>query len=183
MNQNERVILKRKFTAAEDEKIRRLVQQYGKDNWATIASEFENRNTRQVRERYFHYLAPYVRSDPWTAEEDRELAKRVKELGHKWKNMETYFPGRTDISIKNHYNAILRQKILPPTKPKHTTEIAVSIPRQQPPAPKPQQQPQPVKKESKNENEMIDLIFGKLNDYEIESAFFENASDWHVFTI
>lgn len=96
------------FSKEEDEKLLRLVQTYGSKNWHTIASKFDNRNARQVRERYFKYLSPDLDRGPWSQEEDNLLSKLYNEVGPKWKQIAISFPKRTDIAVKNRMNKLMR---------------------------------------------------------------------------
>jgi hypothetical protein len=46
-----------KFIPEEDELLKRLVIEYGTNDWERIAAFFPDRNVRQCRERWTHYLA------------------------------------------------------------------------------------------------------------------------------
>ena len=46
---------------------------------------------------------PGVNTAPWTEYEDKLLEQKVNELGRKWSVIAKFFPGRTDINIKNRY--------------------------------------------------------------------------------
>jgi hypothetical protein len=46
----------------------------------------------------------------WAPHEDRLLEEKVGELGRRWKVLEAYFPGRTDINLKNRYNLLTRKR-------------------------------------------------------------------------
>jgi hypothetical protein len=104
------IIIRRKFSAAEDDSLKDLVNKYGEDDWIKIASQIPNRSVRQCRERWNHYLAPPLVLCQWTKEEEELLARQVLEHGHQWKIFESLFPGRTDINIKNHYRVMLRRE-------------------------------------------------------------------------
>jgi hypothetical protein len=36
-------------------------------------------------------------------EQDRLLLAKVEELGHHWKALEAFFPGQSNVNIKNHW--------------------------------------------------------------------------------
>lgn len=96
------------FTDIEDERLTNLVTLYGSD-WDTISLHMEGRNTRQVRERWQKYLDPNINKNPWTQEEDALLMQKFNEMGSQWKAIASYFPSRTDLSIRNRYKKLLRR--------------------------------------------------------------------------
>lgn len=92
----------RKFTAEEDDKLSKLVEELGR-RWQDIAARMENRNARQCKDRWRNYLSPDVNGDQrWTPEEDTTLGKLYEEHGNHWvsisKKMTT---GRTSEQVKN----------------------------------------------------------------------------------
>jgi len=95
---------KRNFTIVEDAALLQLVHQFGIGKWKEIASHIPGRTDRQCRERYKTYLAPGIRNDPWSPEEDDILAQKVKQYGQKWAIISKYLNGRTDNAIKNRYH-------------------------------------------------------------------------------
>lgn len=101
---------KDKFTPAEDEKLRILVQMLGPANWKKVSEFMGTRNPRQCRDRYKNYLAPYLNSSPWTKDDDAKLTDLVKSLGRKWSLIAKEFPGRTDINIKSRFALLKRQE-------------------------------------------------------------------------
>jgi hypothetical protein len=100
------------FTPREDEQIRRFVAQYGDSKWNQISRRLSGRSSRQCKERWFSYLAPHVVHSPWTEEDDQLLLSKIDEVGHNWKLLEMLFPGRSNISIKNHWRK-LQGKVRP----------------------------------------------------------------------
>lgn len=101
---------KTKFTSDEDNMILKLVEIYGDENWALIASKMKGRSTRQCRERYRNYLSPTVNNSPWTSDEDTLLYKRYERFGPKWKLIADGFNNRTDINIKNRWLLLERHR-------------------------------------------------------------------------
>jgi hypothetical protein len=100
---------RQKFSPGEDETIRQLVSVHQGD-WQAIADELGNRGARQCKERWKHYLSPALIHEPWDRHEDDMLEQKVREMGKRWKVLEQFFPGRTDVSLKNRYNLLVRKK-------------------------------------------------------------------------
>lgn len=95
------------FSHEEDKKLIELYEKY-KDNWKEISKEMKNRSVRQCKERYYHYLSPNIKKNEWNQEEDILLIKLNQKFGNKWKYFEFFFPGRTEIDIRNRFNVIYR---------------------------------------------------------------------------
>jgi hypothetical protein len=117
---------RRLFTVDEDCELRRLVAIHGDGEWEMIAEALPGRSCRQCRERWINYLSPAINNGPWSDSELRLLEQKVAELGQRWKPLEVFFPGRTDINIRNHYRQ-MRKAGRPPAVP----------PQPEPPAPPP----------------------------------------------
>lgn len=115
-----------KFTQNEDELLKRLVENFGINDWQTISRQMPERNARQCRDRWQNYLSPEVVNGPWTYEEEELLVKKYEELGPSWKQIATFFPTRTDINIKSRWH--LRERRLK----KEDLQMKKAFLRQQP---------------------------------------------------
>ncbi|OHT12424.1 Myb-like DNA-binding domain containing protein [Tritrichomonas foetus] len=94
-----------KFSAQEDDLLRKLVIQEGAHRWNKIALKMEGRTAKQCRDRFQNYLNPALSNDPWTVEEDQLLFQKINEFGKKWKLISKYFPRRSHNNVKNRYNS------------------------------------------------------------------------------
>lgn len=90
------------FTSDEDAALRTYVNKYG-EKWDQIAQKMPNRSARQCQIRWKKYLAPHLRETMWTDEEDRLLLRTIETIGTKWAKIAKFFPGRSDVSLKNRY--------------------------------------------------------------------------------
>ena len=96
---------RKKFSPEEDQKLRELVQKHGEHSWNLISSLMENRNQRQCRERWKHYLSCDLKESikPWTKDEDMIIMTKYNEHGAKWTKIAKELPGRSDLQVKNRY--------------------------------------------------------------------------------
>jgi hypothetical protein len=99
---------KSKFTEEEDNKLRLLVSQFGILNWKLIARHMETKTERQIKERWYGYLNPFINTQDWTEEEDCILLKKYNEFGSKWIKITKFLRNRTYIQCKNRLQKLQR---------------------------------------------------------------------------
>eukprot|EP00879_Flechtneria_rotunda_P002285 GHRR01002477.1.p1 GENE.GHRR01002477.1~~GHRR01002477.1.p1 ORF type:complete len:565 (+),score=247.49 GHRR01002477.1:469-2163(+) len=104
----------------EDEALRKAVFMHGEKNWSIVARTFNTlmgrpanlgRAPKQCRSRYLQQLVPGIKTGEWTAEEEEILVDGHKQFGNQWTLIASMLPGRTETSVKNHYNCTARRKV------------------------------------------------------------------------
>nr|QSD99590.1 MYB family transcription factor [Melilotus albus] len=102
-------IIKGQWTANEDRILVQLVNRFGHRKWSKIAKFLKGRIGKQCRERWNNHLRPNIKKDSWTEEEDKILIEAHKIVGNKWAEIARRLTGRTENSVKNHWNATKRR--------------------------------------------------------------------------
>lgn len=121
------------WTPEEDQKLKDLVEQYGRTKWSYIGKFLPGRIGKQCRERWHNHLNPALKKTPWTPEEEKLIIKMRAELGNRWAKIARCLPGRSDNDVKNRWYASLRKRVeaaeggvIPEAKPRGGTRKAGS---------------------------------------------------------
>ncbi|OHT05498.1 hypothetical protein TRFO_26770 [Tritrichomonas foetus] len=100
------------FTEEEDAKLVRIMETTEFHNWSEVASHFENRNARQVRDRWTNYLNSEINNGPWSKDEDRQLAELYNQYGPRWATISKFFVKRRENNVKNRWYANIRTNVI-----------------------------------------------------------------------
>ncbi|KAL5572643.1 hypothetical protein UlMin_022240 [Ulmus minor] len=103
-----------KWTAEEDELLRRAVQHFNGKNWKKIAELFKDRSDVQCLHRWQKVINPDLVKGPWSKEEDDKIVELVNRYGaKKWTMIADALPGRIGKQCRerwhNHLNPAINK--------------------------------------------------------------------------
>jgi hypothetical protein len=104
--------VKVRFSSEQDAIIKQFAEIQPLLSWNQIANYIPEKNGKQCRERYHHFISANVSHSPWTSEEDFLLSQCYYVYGSNWSKISKLFPGRTNQDVKNRWNGHLKEKKL-----------------------------------------------------------------------
>ena len=103
-------LVKGPWSKEEDKLVLRLVQTHGAERWTNIAHYLPGRIGKQCRERWHNHLNPRIKKNEWSLEEELILYIQNRIHQNKWAIIAKDLEGRTDNTIKNHWNSSMKKK-------------------------------------------------------------------------
>nr|WRO64715.1 MYB transcription factor protein [Rosa persica] len=101
------------WTAEEDSILVDYVETHGEGKWSKVSKERGlKRCGKSCRMRWMNYLRPNIKRGNISPEEEDLIMRLHKLLGNRWSLIAGRLPGRTDSEIKNHWNTVIRRKII-----------------------------------------------------------------------
>ncbi|KAF7643360.1 hypothetical protein LDENG_00240740 [Lucifuga dentata] len=103
---------KTRWTREEDEKLKKLVELHGSEDWKLIASLITNRTDVQCQHRWQKVLNPELIKGPWTKEEDQRVIELVQKYGAKrWSVIAKYLKGRIGKQCRERWHNHLNPEV------------------------------------------------------------------------
>lgn len=103
---------KTRWTREEDEKLKKLVELHGSEDWKLIASSLTNRTDVQCQHRWQKVLNPELIKGPWTKEEDQRVIELVQKYGAKrWSVIAKHLKGRIGKQCRERWHNHLNPEV------------------------------------------------------------------------
>ncbi|XP_033873221.1 transcriptional activator Myb-like isoform X5 [Acipenser ruthenus] len=103
---------KTRWTREEDEKLKKLVEHHGTEDWKVIASFLPNRTDVQCQHRWQKVLNPELIKGPWTKEEDQRVIELVQKYGPKrWSVIAKHLKGRIGKQCRERWHNHLNPEV------------------------------------------------------------------------
>jgi hypothetical protein len=117
---------KRIWTREEEDALIKSISLHGTDNWSIVASEIDNRNGKQCRERWLNHLNPSLNKEMWNQAEDNFIIEQQTMRGNAWSTIAKFLPGRSSNAVKNRFCLLMKPKTPMIPSPNSNIEINMS---------------------------------------------------------
>ncbi|XP_018587179.2 transcriptional activator Myb-like isoform X2 [Scleropages formosus] len=102
---------KSRWTREEDEKLKKLIEHHGSEDWKLIASFLPHTDV-QCHHRWQKVLNPELVKGPWTKEEDQKVIELVQKYGPKrWSIIAKYLKGRIGKQCRERWHNHLNPEV------------------------------------------------------------------------
>jgi hypothetical protein len=100
-----------RWTNYEDQSLINYYNENDDKDFVHISKIIPDRTTKQARERWRKFLDPNLINDQKLAKDQLEtLKKLVGQYGKAWKYLKKYFPGFSEVKLKNSYNSLEKKE-------------------------------------------------------------------------
>nr|XP_010910603.2 myb-related protein 315 [Elaeis guineensis] len=100
------------WSMEEDQKLINFIINNGVHCWRLVPKLAGlMRCGKSCRLRWTNYLRPDLKRGALSEDEENQIIQLHSHLGNRWSKIASYFPGRTDNEIKNHWNTRIKKKL------------------------------------------------------------------------
>jgi hypothetical protein len=100
-----------RWTKIEDQSLINYYDETDDKAFINISKIIPDRTTKQARERWTKFLDPNLsQNQKLTIDQLEKLKKLVDQNGKAWKDLKKYFPGVSEVTLKNAYNSLKKKE-------------------------------------------------------------------------